>query len=112
MRPISIRAVTAVAAIGFFAMTGAAQANCGALAPAESRAHTRASPEAIQNILNQAAQSLAQGDFTQACTKYQMVLSVDATNVAAHLGLGEGALGEGDFVAARSHFQPVADADP
>jgi Tfp pilus assembly protein PilF len=41
-----------------------------------------------------------------------LVLSVDRGNAAALLGLGEGALGEGNAEAARTHFEALAQAQP
>ena len=108
MRPSPRIVLAAFAVMGAFAAP--AYASCGSATTAEAPRRARADAALVARILQQANQSLGQGDFNDACTKYRMVLSVDETNADARLGLGEGALGEGDYLSARAHFQAVADA--
>lgn len=89
-----------------------AWAGCESSAATEPSTRARANATAVANILNDASAALARGDFGEACVKYRLVLSVDRGNSAALLGLGEGALGEGDAEAARAHFEAVAAAAP
>lgn len=104
-------------ALAFFILAFAAAtpafADCGSatVTPAPAR-RGQPDPALTQRILGQATQALAQGDYTDACTKFRMVLSVDQTNADARIGLGEGALAEGDYGAARSHFQAIVEAQP
>ena len=87
-------------------------AACESSASPQRAPRARASEDAVNNILNDAAAALARGDFGDACVKYRLVLSVDENNLAARLGLGEGALGEGNVNAASSHFTAAATAAP
>src|SRR5262249_54245691 len=107
----SLLSVAVFAACGAF-LAAPAYASCASTAPEHPVAHARVNADALQNMLTQADQALAQNNFGDACTKYRMVLSVDAQNAAARTGLGEGALGEGDYAAARVHFHAVSAAEP
>src|SRR5262245_31446765 len=108
-RRIAFAAVT-LAAISAF--PGAAMAACESSAAPQQAGRARAGEGAINHILNDAASALARGDFGEACVKYRLVLRVDENNIAARLGLGEGALGEGNVSAASSHFMAAATAAP
>ncbi|MGD9980514.1 MAG: tetratricopeptide repeat protein [Hyphomonadaceae bacterium] len=111
---MSVRRFFLTAAIvgGALILPGAAWASCESAAGAPAPSRARANDAAIANILNDAAAALARGDFGEACVKYRLVLSVDRDNGAALIGLGEGALGEGNAEAARAHFEAVARAMP
>lgn len=109
VRRISLAAVTFAALSAF---SGSAMAACESSTSPQRAARARASEDAVNNILNDAAAALARGDFGDACVKYRLVLSVDENNLAARLGLGEGALGEGNVNAASSHFTAAATAAP
>lgn len=104
--------ISAALAGAAFLLPGAAWAACESSTSAEPTTRTRANPAAIANILSDATAALRRGDFEEACVKYRLVLSVDRGNTAAILGLGEGALGEGNADAARAHFEAVAAAAP
>lgn len=104
VRALLTSAVFAVAA------ASTAHAACADGAPEQRPARTRVEPRLIDNILADARQALARGEYGEACVKYQLVLTVDHDNVAARLGLGEGSLGEANYAAARAHFEAVAAA--
>jgi Tfp pilus assembly protein PilF len=111
---MSVRRFFLTAAIvgGACILPDAAWAACESAAGAQPPPRARVNDTAIANILDDAAAALARGDFGEACVKYRLVLSVDRGNSAALLGLGEGALGEGNAEAARAHFEAVAQARP
>lgn len=103
----------ALAVIAFSAaMATPALANCGSAAPTEAAHPGHADPALMTRIMQQATQALSQGDYTDACTKFRMILSVDQTNAEARIGIGEGALGEGDYLSARTHFQAIVETQP
>lgn len=91
---------------------GVAFAACESAATTAPANRVRASEAVIANILNEANAALARGEAGEACVKYRLVLGVDADNVEARLGLGEGALAEGAADAARAHFQTVIQNAP
>jgi Tfp pilus assembly protein PilF len=91
---------------------GVAYAACESAVTMASPNRVRANEAVITTILNDANGALARGDAGEACVKYRLVLGVDAANVEARLGLGEGALLESNSDAARAHFQAVTQAAP
>ena len=95
-----------------FALPGVASAACESAATTPAPNRVRANEAVVTNILNDAGNALARGDAGEACVKYRLVLGVDASNIEARLGLGEGALFEGYADAARVHFQAVISAAP
>ncbi len=84
----------------------AAHAACAG-APGESSSRSRANTDAVAGIMAAADAALAQGQFSEACVKYRLALGLDRRNEAARIGLGEGALGEGEYAGARAHFESV-----
>lgn len=107
------RFIIAAAATGAaLILQSPAWAACEPSSTAEARARVRTNETAMANILTDASAALARGEFADACVKYRLVLSVDRENRTALLGLGEGALGEGNGQAARAHFEALARSAP
>lgn len=113
MRMIVCRSVMAAAlSLAAFTAPGVALAACESASATPPAHRVRTDEAIIANILNDAGAALARGEAVEACVKYRLVLGVDANNIEARLGLGEGALSEGGGEAARAHFQAVLDAAP
>lgn len=106
------RLVIAAASITALSLPGAAWAACEPTAAAEPPAGVQADAAVIANILNDANAARVRGDISDACVKYRLILSVDAGNQDALLGLGEGALSEGNGQGARAHFEAVSRVAP
>lgn len=96
-----------LSAAAFLAVMSASTAFAAcAEAPAETR--SRGDTEAAAGILALADEQFGRGEFAEACVKYRLVLGLDRGNEAARLGLGEGALAQAEYQAARAHFEDVA----